>query len=60
MCPSIFTGRVAGNNIAFLASGQPGSNKIGIIIRGATSLNASLDPLYVIDGVPQTQAFLEI
>ncbi|WP_182651495.1 SusC/RagA family TonB-linked outer membrane protein [Flavobacterium sp. SOK18b] len=49
-------GQLAGTNIA-LASGQPGSNKIDIIIRGASSLNASLDPLYVIDGVPLTQAF---
>jgi TonB-linked SusC/RagA family outer membrane protein len=49
-------GQLAGANIA-LASGQPGSNKIDIIIRGASSLNASLEPLYVIDGVPLTQAF---
>ena len=49
-------GQLAGANIA-LASGQPGSNKIDIIIRGASSLSASLDPLFVIDGVPQTQAF---
>jgi TonB-linked SusC/RagA family outer membrane protein len=49
-------GQLAGTNIA-LASGQPGSNKIDVIIRGASSLNASLDPLYIIDGVPLTQAF---
>lgn len=49
-------GQLAGANIA-LASGQPGTNKIDIIIRGASSLSASLDPLFVIDGVPQTQAF---
>lgn len=49
-------GQLAGANIA-LSSGQPGSNKIDVIIRGQGSLNASTDPLYVIDGVPLTQAF---
>jgi TonB-linked SusC/RagA family outer membrane protein len=49
-------GQLAGTNIA-LASGQPGTNKIDVIIRGIGSLNASTDPLYVIDGVPLTQAF---
>lgn len=49
-------GQLAGANIA-LSSGQPGTNKIDVIIRGASSLSASLDPLYVIDGVPLTQAF---
>ncbi|MFV8344932.1 SusC/RagA family TonB-linked outer membrane protein [Flavobacterium sp. ZB4P13] len=49
-------GQLAGANIA-LSSGQPGTNKIDVIIRGAGSLNASTDPLYVIDGVPLTQAF---
>jgi TonB-linked SusC/RagA family outer membrane protein len=49
-------GQLAGANIA-LSSGQPGSNKIDVVIRGVGSLNASTDPLYVIDGVPLTQAF---
>ena len=34
------------------SSGSPGSGKIDILIRGASSLNASTDPLVVIDGVP--------
>lgn len=33
------------------ASGSPGSGKINVKIRGVNSLNASTDPLYVIDGV---------
>lgn len=33
-------------------SGSPGSAKIDIVIRGISSLNASTDPLVVIDGVP--------
>ncbi|OCA68961.1 hypothetical protein BBI01_17240 [Chryseobacterium artocarpi] len=33
------------------SSGSPGSGKIDIIIRGVGSLNASTDPLYVIDGL---------
>lgn len=49
-------GQLAGANIA-LASGQPGTNKIDVIIRGVGSLNASTEPLYVIDGVPLTQSF---
>lgn len=49
-------GQLAGTNIA-LGSGQPGTNKIDVIIRGESSLNASTDPLYVIDGIPLTQAF---
>lgn len=32
-------------------SGSPGSGKIDILIRGLGSLNASKDPLYVIDGL---------
>ncbi|WP_185290059.1 SusC/RagA family TonB-linked outer membrane protein [Chryseobacterium lactis] len=32
-------------------SGSPGSGKIDIMIRGLGSLNASADPLYVIDGL---------
>ncbi|MFN3968438.1 SusC/RagA family TonB-linked outer membrane protein [Flavobacterium sp.] len=34
------------------SSGSPGSGKIDLLIRGASSLNASTDPLIVIDGVP--------
>ena len=33
------------------ASGSPGSGKINVKIRGINSINASSDPLYVIDGV---------
>ncbi|MCW3162155.1 SusC/RagA family TonB-linked outer membrane protein [Chryseobacterium oryctis] len=33
------------------SSGSPGSGKIDIMIRGISSLNASTDPLYVIDGL---------
>ncbi|WP_288446602.1 SusC/RagA family TonB-linked outer membrane protein [uncultured Chryseobacterium sp.] len=33
------------------ASGSPGSGKFNILIRGASSLNGSTDPLYVVDGV---------
>jgi TonB-dependent starch-binding outer membrane protein SusC len=33
------------------ASGSPGSGKINVKIRGVNSINASADPLYVIDGV---------
>ena len=32
-------------------SGSPGSGKIDILVRGLGSLNASADPLYVIDGL---------
>lgn len=34
-----------------LGSGQPGSNA-GVVIRGFGSINASSNPLYVVDGVP--------
>ncbi|MGV4415027.1 SusC/RagA family TonB-linked outer membrane protein [Chryseobacterium sp. T1] len=34
------------------SSGSPGSAKIDVVIRGISSLNASTDPLIVIDGVP--------
>lgn len=33
------------------ASGSPGSAKIDVIIRGVSSISASSDPLYVIDGM---------
>ena len=34
------------------ASGQPGSAKIDMFIRGISSINAATEPLIVIDGVP--------
>lgn len=34
-----------------LGSGQPGSNA-GVIVRGFGSINASNNPLYVVDGIP--------
>lgn len=43
-------GRVAGVNIT-TSSGDPGGNT-QIRIRGGTSISASNDPLYVVDGVP--------
>lgn len=49
-------GQAAGVNISSF-SGQPGTNKIDVVIRGVASLSSSSDPLYVIDGVPLTQAF---
>jgi len=49
-------GQVASVNITS-SSGQLGANKNDVVIRGQTSLRASKEPLYVIDGVPLTQAF---
>ncbi|NJM79821.1 MAG: TonB-dependent receptor plug domain-containing protein [Flavobacterium sp.] len=49
-------GQVAGLNIA-TSSGQPGTNKNDVIIRGSGSISSSSDPLYVIDGVPLNSAF---
>ena len=49
-------GQIAGVNISSF-SGQPGTNKNDVIIRGVGALSSSSDPLYVIDGVPLTQAF---
>ena len=48
----VLLGKVSGLNI-IPASGQPGASAT-IRIRGAASLNASNDPLIVIDGVPVT------
>ena len=48
----LLTGKVAGLLVT-PASGQPGASA-SIRIRGAASLNASNDPLIVIDGVPIT------
>lgn len=46
----LLTGRVAGVNVV-ANSGEPGAGA-QIRIRGGTSISASNDPLYVIDGVP--------
>ncbi len=46
----LLTGRAAGVNVT-LNSGEPGA-AAQIRIRGGTSISASNDPLYVIDGVP--------
>ena len=46
---NLISGRVAGVNI--VTSGAPGSGS-QIRIRGGSSLNASNDPLIVIDGLP--------
>jgi TonB-linked SusC/RagA family outer membrane protein len=46
---AILTGSVAGLNVTAI-SGQPGSGS-SIRIRGGNSINASNEPLYVIDGV---------
>ncbi len=43
-------GQVSGLNIAS-GTGQPGG-KPTVIIRGSGTINASTDPLYVIDGIP--------
>ena len=43
-------GKISGVNIS-LNSGEPGANS-SVRIRGGTSINASNNPLYVIDGVP--------
>jgi iron complex outermembrane receptor protein len=54
----LLTGRVAGVNV-ITNNGEPGAGA-QIRIRGGTSISASNDPLYVIDGVPiqndQTEA----
>ncbi|MFY7665059.1 SusC/RagA family TonB-linked outer membrane protein [Flavobacterium sp.] len=44
-------GQIAGLNV-ISSSGSPGSGQIDLIVRGVGSINASLDPLIVIDGVP--------
>lgn len=47
-------GQVAGVDIVS-SGGRPGQNP-QILIRGRRSISASNDPLYVIDGIPQTSA----
>ncbi|WP_116787158.1 SusC/RagA family TonB-linked outer membrane protein [Flavobacterium psychrotrophum] len=48
----ILQGQVPGLNISS-GSGQPGANNTTVILRGAGSINGNIEPLYVIDGVPQ-------
>ncbi len=50
---NLIAGKVAGVNITS-GSGNPGEGPT-VRIRGGTSINASNDPLYVIDGVPLSQ-----
>lgn len=45
-------GQLAGVTVRTI-SGEPGTDQ-QIRVRGAASVNASSDPLYVVDGVPQT------
>ena len=47
---NLISGKIAGVNISS-SSGNPGEGPT-VRIRGGTSINASNDPLYVIDGVP--------
>lgn len=49
-------GQVAGANFSTF-SGQPGTNKIDVLIRGLSSPTSDSTPLYVIDGVPLVQGF---
>jgi len=46
-------GQVPGLNIA-TGSGQPGANNTTVILRGLGSITGSVEPLYVIDGVPMS------
>ena len=45
-------GKAAGVTV-IKPNGQPGTGMV-IRVRGTTSMNASNDPLYVVDGVPMT------
>jgi TonB-linked SusC/RagA family outer membrane protein len=54
---TMLSGRAAGLNVT-LNSGEPGANS-QILIRGGTSLSASNEPLYVIDGVPINNVDIE-
>jgi len=45
-------GQIPGLNISS-GSGQPGANNTTVILRGVGSINGNIEPLYVIDGVPQ-------
>jgi TonB-dependent starch-binding outer membrane protein SusC len=53
----LISGRAAGVNV-LQNSGEPGAGA-QIRIRGGTSIGASNDPLYVIDGVPVTNTNIE-
>lgn len=46
-------GQIPGLNIS-TGSGQPGDNNTTVILRGLGSINGSVEPLYVIDGVPMS------
>jgi TonB-linked SusC/RagA family outer membrane protein len=46
-------GQIPGLNIS-TGSGQPGANNTTVILRGVGSINGNIEPLYVIDGVPQS------
>jgi TonB-linked SusC/RagA family outer membrane protein len=48
----ILQGQIPGLNISS-GSGQPGANNTTVILRGPGSINGNIEPLYVIDGVPQ-------
>lgn len=56
--PQLLQGRIAG---AYVTSGsnKPGSTP-SVAIRGVRSFQATNDPLYVIDGIPTTDAFNDI
>lgn len=45
-------GQVPGLNIT-TGSGQPGNTNTTVVLRGVGSINGNIEPLYVIDGVPQ-------
>lgn len=46
-------GQVPGLNVK-KGSGQPGQNDTTVVLRGVGSINANVEPLYVIDGVPMS------
>ena len=48
---SVLNGKMPGANL-YTQTGAPGAGPSSIIIRGFSSLNASLQPLIVLDGVP--------
>jgi Ca-activated chloride channel family protein len=48
-------GQLAGANIA-MSSGQPGTNKTDVVIRGLGTTSTNNDPLYVVNGVPVKSA----
>ncbi len=48
-------GQVPGLNIAS-NSGDPSANQMHVRMRGVNSLNASLEPLYILDGAPITSS----